>query len=525
MLAALAPATALTARATAAVEPRPNVVMLLTDDQTLAEMSVLPQTTALIGGQGVTFERAYVSYPLCCPSRATFLTGQYMHNHQIRGNVLPAGGWEKFAGSGIEGQSLPVWMRNAGYYTAHVGKYLNGYPEVGPIVPAGWNEWYGKLSQYSPVLVGNKVYFNYNLLEQGPAGSPQIVSYGQNEGDYQTDVLRDKAVDAIHRLGGPGTTRPFYLDIGFSAPHAPYVSPARDEGAFGGAPVPRNAAVNEKNVNDKPRFMRRLKPLNRKQRIGIRIRQRARWAQLLSVDQSIAAIIDALAQERELENTYVIFTSDNGYFNGEHRINQGKYLPHEPSSHVPLMIRGPRIPAGGVSSELISNIDVAPTISAIAGASPLLTEDGRTILPYAENPALRSSRPLLLEGDTGTNLAGGEAIEASARSSGSLADKKGVDNLEQDPPLAQTARRFRAPAFRAIRTDRWLFVRYAKAGVELYDMQRDPLQLRSLHAKRRMRPVIAALSAELNQLQACAGSACTISSTADAIPMPGHGRK
>ncbi len=521
---ALGAATALTGRASAAVEPRPNIVMFLTDDQTLAEMEVLPQTASLIGGQGVTFDRAYVSYPLCCPSRATFLTGQYMHNHQIRGNSLPEGGWAKFAGSGVEERSLPVWMRDAGYYTAHVGKYLNGYPEVAPIVPAGWNEWYGKLSQYSPVLFGNKVYFNYNLLEQGPDGAPQIVSYGQNEGDYQTDVLRDKAVDAIHRLGGPGTTKPFYLDVGFSAPHSPYVAPGRDDGAFGGAPVSSNAAVNEKNVKDKPRFMRRLKPLNRKQRISIRIRQRARWAQLLSVDQSIAAIVDALAQERELDNTYVIFTSDNGYFSGEHRISQGKYLPHEPSSHVPLMIRGPGIPAGGRSRELVSNIDVAPTISAIANATPILTQDGRSLLPYAQNPAALSTRPLLLEGDTGSNLAGGEAIEASARASGSLAGKKGVDNLEQDPPLASTAKKFRAPAFRAIRTDRWLFVRYAKAGLELYDMLRDPLQLRSLHAKGRYRPVMAALKAQLKLLERCAGSSCTLSSTADAIPVRGAGK-
>jgi arylsulfatase A-like enzyme len=509
-------------RAHAAGPGSPNVVFILTDDQTLAEMVALPRTRALLGDQGTTFDRAYISYPLCCPSRATMLTGQYMHNTGVRGNDPPLGGWSQFASSGLEAKALPVWLQEAGYDTVHAGKYLNGYPGPQPIVPPGWDEWYGKLSQYNPALFGNQIYFNYSLLEKGPAGGPSIVNYGQGEGDYQTDVLTDKAVSAIHRLGAPGHSDPFFVNVWYSAPHAPYVTAARHAGAFDGTPVPRNGAVNEKAIGDKPRFLRKLHPLRRRQLATIRERQRHRWAQLLSIDEGVERIYQALSQEGRLDDTYLIFTSDNGYFAGEHRLAQGKYLPYEPSSHVPLLIRGPGIPAGSHSAELVSNIDIAPTIAAIAGARPKLLEDGRSLLPFARSASTRSRRPLLLEGDTGSSLTGGEAIEASLRRSGSLKGKRGVGNLEQEP-IKRVAKSVRAPAYRAIRTDRYLYVRYAgKAGSELYDMALDPLQLRSRSSDPRYRLVKAYLQAKLAALELCAGASCDSDAGAEPSPLGGR---
>lgn len=508
--------------ANAAGDSKPNVIFILTDDQTLAEMQALPRTRALLGDQGATFDRAYISYPLCCPSRATFLTGEYMHNTNVRGNGAPFGGWERFRGLGTEAKALPVWLQAAGYETVHLGKYLNGYPNTDPPVPPGWDEWYGKLSQYNSTLLGNQIYFNYGLLEQGPGGAPaHVVDYGQGEDDYQTDVLADKAVDAIHRLGGPGQSRPFFLNLWFSAPHAPYLAAARYAGAFGGTPVTRNASINEKAIGDKPKFMRRLHPLRRRQLTIIDERQRNRWAQLLSVDDAVNQIYQALAQEGRLANTYLVFSSDNGYFAGEHRIAQGKYLPYEPSSHVPLIIRGPGIAPGTHTPELVSNADVAPTIAAIAGVNPQLVEDGRSLLPYAEKPVARSTRPILLEGDTGSNLTGGDAGEASLSSSASLKGKKGVGNLEQEP-IARKAKAVRAPAYRAIRTDRYLYVRYpGKAGAELYDMTIDPLQLRSRQHDRRYRFVKAWLAAQLRALEVCAGAACGAEIGPDPLPLKG----
>jgi N-acetylglucosamine-6-sulfatase len=512
-------------RASAADSSKPNVIFILTDDQTLAEMQALPHTRALLADQGATFDRAYISYPLCCPSRATFLTGEYMHNTNVRGNDPPVGGWNRFNGLGTEAKALPVWLQDAGYETVHFGKYLNGYPNTDPPVPPGWDEWYGKLSQYNPTLYGNQIYFNYSLLEQGPGGPTHIVDYGQGEDDYQTDVLADKAVDAIHRLGGPGQSRPFFLNLWFSAPHAPYVAAARYAGAFDGTPVARNASLNEKVMSDKPKFMRRLHKLKRRQLAFIHERQRNRLAQLLSVDDAVDQIYQALSREGRLDDTYIVFSSDNGYFAGEHRIAQGKYLPYEPSSHVPLIIRGPGIAPGSHSPELVSNADLAPTIAAITGATPQLTEDGRSLLPYAQNPSARSTRPILLEGDTGSNLTGGEAGEASVRSSGSLKGKRGVGNLEQEP-IAEKARAVRAPAYRAIRTDRYLYVRYAgRAGAELYDMAIDPLQLKSRQYDPRYRFVKAWLAARLLALEPCAGPACSADIGPDPLPLRRAGPK
>ena len=147
----------------------PNVILILTDDQTLDEMRALPKTQALIGGAGVTFNRAYISYPLCCPSRVSILSGQYMHNHNVRGNEFPTGGWSRFATNGTEEKALPTWLQSAGYYNVEIGKYMNGYlgDETLPI-PPGWDEWYGKLSEYDEFLIGGSIYFNYRLREDPP---------------------------------------------------------------------------------------------------------------------------------------------------------------------------------------------------------------------------------------------------------------------------------------------------------------------------------------------------------------------
>ncbi len=515
---AIGVATAASETAGAEGPSKPNIVFILTDDQTLSEMVALPQTRALIGGAGASFDRAYISYPLCCPARATILTGQYMHNTGVRGNNPPFGGWARFAALGDEARAVPVWLRAAGYETVHIGKYLNGYGSNGAAVPPGWDEWYGKLSQYDKGLLGNRIYFNYSLLEQGPDGPPAaVVDYGQSEADYQSDVLGDQAVEEIHRLAGPGSSAPFFLNLWVSSPHAPYIAAARHAGAFNGVPIRHDAAFNEKSLKDKPKFMRKLHRLPKKKIRTIDQRSRDRYAQLLSVDDTVANVVGALRREGVLDDTYVVFTSDNGYFAGEHRLAQGKYLPYEPSAHVPLLIRGPGIAPGTRTQELVSNADIAPTFAAIAGATPELTVDGRSLLPFATSPGLRTTRPILLEGDTGANLTGGEAIEAGVHS-GRLRRQKGVGNLEQEP-IARIAAPVRAPAYRAIRTDRYLFVAYTKGGAELYDMQRDPLQLRSVAKDPRYRLVKPALLARLKALETCAGASCDAGAGPDPVPL------
>jgi arylsulfatase A-like enzyme len=536
-------------RATAQSSGKPNIVMLLTDDQTLEEMSGLPQTSSLIGGQGATFSRAYISYPLCCPSRAAILTGQYMHNNGVHGNSPPDGGWQRFHAEGLEQRDLPIWLQRAGYYNVQVGKYLNGYNGS---LPPGWNEWYGKLSEYDDSVHGGRLYFNYRMQEDPPAdggvpcpsdeppspGAPFTCHYGDDPADYQTDVFREMAVEAIHRIGDSSNgDTPFFLNVDFNAPHAPYVPAPRDQGTLAGIPLTPPPGLNEKNVSDKPFFLRRLPKLGNGKLTLIDNRRRSRLEMLRSVDAAVNAIVQALAAEGQLDNTYLVFASDNGYFNGEHRIRQGKYLPHDPSSHVPLMIRGPGIPAGGISSELVSNVDIAPTIAQLAGATPQLTEDGRSLLHYAEEPSLHTTRPILLEGDTGNNI-DDEGAEGLVQNQGDykrfqkrlhrkkkklrrrckklkrrsprralLCYRQGVRNIEQEP--VDTFYKLHAPPYRGIRTDRYALFLYGTGEVELYDMWRDPYQLSSVAKNRRYRKVRKTLLADLDRLARCSGSGCT----------------
>ncbi len=529
---------------------RPNVVLLVTDDQTLDEMSGLPQTSTLIGGQGTTFDRAYISYPLCCPSRAAILTGQYMHDNGVHGNIPPDGGWPRFHEEGLEQRDLPLWLRSAGYSNVQIGKYLNGYGGSPAPVPPGWDEWYGKLSEYDASVHGGRLYFNYQIREDPPAaggvpcpsggppvpGQPFTCHYGDGPADYQTDVFREMAVDAIHRLSGGQT--PFFLNIDVNAPHSPYVPAPRDQGALAALPLAPEPGTNERNTSDKPFFLRRLPRLGHGKLAQIESRRRSRLEMLRSVDDAVAAIIGALGDEGQLDNTYLIFTSDNGYFSGEHRIRQGKYLPHEPSSHVPLLIRGPGIPAGGVSDELVSNVDIAPTIAQIAGATPLLPQDGRSLLPFAEQPSLRSTRPILLEGDTGPSIddEGSEGPVARNQADYNRFQKKlrrqkkklrrrcnklrrrsprrallcyrhGVRNIEQEP--VDTLYKLQAPAYRGIRTDRYALFLYATGEVELYDMWRDPYQLKSVSRSPAYRKPRKWLLGRLDALARCAGAGCT----------------
>jgi len=503
-----------------------NVIFILTDDQTAGELAVMPNTQALIGGQGTTFRRAYVSYPLCCPSRATLLSGQYMHNHGVRGNLPPFGGWENFKHH--EADALPVWTEDSGYYNVQIGKYMNGY---GPTasdpapVPDGWDEWYGKVSEPS-------VYFNYNLLEKtGPSDGAEVKFYGSGADDYQTDVFGEKAEDFIN--GVNTSQEPFMMNVWFNAPHGPFEPAPRHLFTLSGAGLPKVPGFNEKNISDKPKWLRKQsrKRLGKSLKRTITVERLRREEQLLSVDEAVRRIVDSLSEKGILDDTYIIFASDNGFFRGEHRIVGGKYLPYDPSSKVPLLIRGPGIPAGAVSDELVSLTDLPETILEIAG-SPDPSLDGRSLLPYAQNPAVRSARPILLEADTGPgrgnadpDLASAANLAHTATAKARLAGRKGVKNLDQekDPikSLKSAANGNFAPAYKAIRTDRYLYVLYANGQTELYDMLYDPAQVRSLAADRRFKPVRKYLFNALVSLATCAGAGCRADLPPEPLPLKG----
>ncbi len=555
----------------------PNVVLILTDDQTLEEMAALPRTQSLIGGQGVTFSRAYASYPLCCPSRATIFSGQYMHNHNVRGNNFPTGGWDRFVIPGTEKRALPTWLKSAGYYNVEIGKYMNGYLGEPPNIPVGWDEWYGKISEYNVGVTGGSIYFNYRLREDPPVdeseippedgglscpldpvppvepGEPRTCLYGERPEDYQTDVVGNKAVDAIKRLSGPGSPdQPFFLSVNFNAPHSPYVPAPRHDGFYASLPIQEPESLNEKDISDKPRFLRRLPKLGKGKLGQIANRRRARLEMLISVDEQIERIGNALLAEGQLNNTYLIFLSDNGYFSGEHRIRQGKYLPHDPSSKIPMLIRGPGIPAGQVSNALVSNVDVAATIADVTNATPTLPQDGTSLIPFAADPTASTGRPILLEGDTGDSIDddGTETatppldnadrkrlkrfykkrkaqirkikrrckeLKRISPKRAQVCAERGVGNLEQEP--TDTTYKLSAPAYSGLRTERYALFLYATGELELYDMKADPLQLESVHRDKRYVKVRKYLLDRLNEYRGCIGAGCNIVLGPDPKPL------
>jgi N-acetylglucosamine-6-sulfatase len=462
---------------------RPNVVVLMTDDEATSDMTVMPKTRRLLGERGVTFANSYVSYPVCCPSRATYMSGQYAHNHGVMGLYPPAGGYGRFD----RWNSLSVWLEHAGYATSHIGKYLNGYgSQVRANVPPGWTEWHGAIDGSTYKMWG------YTLNENGVRhayGTP----FEEDPRLYQTDVYRRKAVDFIARRAP--SSRPFFLSLAFLAPHheaaairhrsGHLVRPApRDAGRLGHDAAPRSPAFGEAELADKPEFVRRTGPLTTAAIDEIASRRRDRQESLLAVDDAVAGIVAAVRRAGELDNTYILFTSDNGYMQGEHDVPSGKMLPYEPSTRVPLLLRGPGIPAGRVSHELVGNVDLAPSILEAAAARPGKRLDGRSLLPFARNPRRRSRRALLHE-------TGG---------------RRYVSIRDHDAGEAGAVRR--VMTYRAVRTPRWLYVEYRAGARELYDLKRDPNELRSLDAEPAESPVRTALHRELDRLASCSGAAC-----------------
>jgi N-acetylglucosamine-6-sulfatase len=464
----------------------PNVVVVMTDDQRFDDMAAIPKTRRLIGEAGVTFTRAYVSYPVCCPARATFFTGQYPHNHGVR-CLYPwcGGGYGRLR----QREYLPVWLDRAGYATAHIGKFLNGYGrERAPDVPKGWTEWYGLIDHSTYRMWGYDIFENGRRETYGRVGR-------EVARQYQTDVLTDKAVGFIRRRSDGDS--PFFLSVAYLAPHHESGATQRLTGklvraaprhrdAFAHLPLPKPPGFNESDLGDKPWFIARWnRPISARREAAIHKRLRERWASLLAVDDGVEAIVDELRRTGELDNTYVLFTSDHGFMQGEHRVPEGKMLPYDPSTHVPLLIRGPGIPRGRTTRALTGDVDLAPTIVDATPARASRALDGRSILPFARNVRLRRLRPLLH-----TTAGQGARGRTNTREGGTRGTQP------------------RVPAWSAVRTTRWLYIEYKGGQRELYDLRRDPWQIRSVVGDPRLRVRVRTLRRILGDLRRCRGRSC-----------------
>ncbi len=489
--------------------PKPNIVLIVTDDQTVRDLyertgsgnqgrPLMPNTLGLIRDAGVTFGRAYSSNPISCPSRTTILTGQYSFNHGIFANVFPDGSFCTIPGRIDLSRSLPVWLQDRGYRTLHYGRFLNGWGNGDDtLVPPGWDEW---VTSVDTPTTPAALYYGYHLNEDGTI-SDQFGHIGRlDPNNYFTDVITAKAV---FQLDHSDLSQPFFLELDQRAPHEDLVNPIGPDPAMRNAKAlrrklpPHPPSFNEADTSDKAPFLRDSHPLYPRQIRTIKHRNRRRLQSLLAVDASVRRLLVDLDRLGELDDTYVIFMSDNGFLRGEHRFIKGKRRPYEPSTRIPLLIRGPGIPQGQTSRELVANVDIVPTILDLTGAQSTRTLDGRSLLPFATDPKARSARPILLESYFG-HFGFGNYEPVQAESAGARAAGQ---------PTPKT--------WKAIVIGRWKLIRYSKGVYELYDLRRDPYELRSLARSRRYGPVLHFLARHLEALAQCEGASCRA-----AIPKP-----
>ena len=440
----------------------PNVHVVMTDDQRTSDMTALPETRRLIGREGTRFMRSYASFPLCCPSRATYQTGLYAHNHGVQDNNPPNGGAAVFRDSGLTDDTVAVALQNAGYQTALFGKYMNGYPaltlEDPPYIPPGFTKWAafaaaGRMQNWKQIVNG------------------RIVEHGFEASDYQTDVLARQASRFIR--DSADSDLPFFVTVAPLAPHIeqrftePKRNPRpakRDRTAFEGAPLDPRPSFNEADVSDKPAATQARPRFTVDERQAIKARKNDRLASLLAVDDMVVRLIDTLAEAGELENTLVVFTSDNGFLLGEHRIPSGKNAAYDEATRVPLFVRGPGIPERRRILSPAVNVDVPATIYDVTGVAPPLVQEGIPLTDLAEDPGAYEDRPVLIETTNG----------------------------------------------RALRTADYLYVEHGTPPdeFELYDLALDPYELVSVHDDPAYQDVRDDLAQTLDELKDCEGVEC-----------------
>jgi N-acetylglucosamine-6-sulfatase len=431
------------AAADLAVTP-PNIVLVLTDDLAWNLVQYMPQVKKL-QQDGMTFTNYTVTDSLCCPSRSSILTGNFPHDTGVFTNGGADGGFGAFTSLGNESRTFAAALQGVGYQTSLMGKYLNGYLPADtqggtqPYVPAGWTDWRVAGNGYPE--------YNYDLNE-----NHTVVHYGDSPADYLTDVLSRKGSAFIGRSVTAGT--PFLLEISTFAPHGPFTPAAEDLTDFPGLTAPRTPAFNKLPANA-PSWLAGNEPLTtaEKDKIDADFRKRAQSVQ--AVDRLIGNLRATLQAKGIAENTYLVFTSDNGFHMGEYRLTNGKQTAFDTDVRVPLIVAGPGVAPGSSRPEIVQNIDLAPTFQRIGGTTVGSTVNGRSLLP-------------LLNGDA-----------AAGWRNASLIEHHGPNQLADDPDL-QSLRNGNPITYEALRTATYTYVEYSNGEREYYNRVDDPYQLNNI---------------------------------------------
>jgi N-acetylglucosamine-6-sulfatase len=476
---------------------QPNIILVLTDDLTVDDLSHMPNLRSQLIERGTTFENAFVTDSLCCPSRATILRGQYAHNTGVLGNGPPNGGYETFRSLGRQNSTIATWLRSSGYQTVLIGKYMNDYQ--GTYVPPGWDEWYA--------VSGN--YTSSDLNENG-----RIVSYDPAR-YHLDDVLADKAVDFIRDPSGnvPSVLvpdRPFFMWLGTKAPHQPADPAPRYADALPNVSLPRPPSFDEEDVSDKPDWINDNPPLGPQQIADAEDLYRKRLQSMLAVDDAIGQLVNALKESGELDNTYIFFTSDNGFHLGTRRLSIGKWTAYEEDIRVPLIVRGPGVPEGRKLEHLVLNNDLAPTFADLAGVEVPTFVDGRSLVPLLADdpPPPQDWRQAFLVESIAESAEMPSSVVGNAPLRLLTGDTQPSEDWRRASPLQRSSiKEAGRPAFKALRTEDHLYVEYATGESELYDLDKDPYELHNEYKNTDL-DQLWRYEGWLDGLRDCAGEEC-----------------
>ena len=482
---------------------QPNVVMIVADDLDKTLMPYMPNVQRLVRDAGADFTNFYVEQSTCCTSRATILSGRYAHNHGVIANAWPEGGFARWQMTG-EARALPVWLSEVGYRNALLGKYFNEYPfparnvedfrergELRHYIPPGWRNWWSPVRGNAYEQVRYKLNVNHSVDRE----------YREEFLDRVLGRAAVSLVEGEYRYDFAGGAQ--FVYYASYSPHAPYPYPDEYADDFKDVRYPRTPDFDEEDVSDKfgvTRIRERL-TVRDKQEVDEAVRDRIRSVQVL--DQNVADLVEALDEEGALENTYIVFTTDNGYIMGGHRREIGKYNHFQATVNVPFYVRGPGIAPGTTITDPVGNVDIAPTIADMADAPAPVDVDGLSLLPRLTGGPELTRRYLLL---------GRDLIPTNRRAS---------SPLEETPEkFVLNARASRLNEFVGIVSERFKLVRYTHLRrEELYDLQRDPYELENLLARGdesyaamspSAREIVDKLRDALDVLAECSGADCRI---------------
>ena len=445
--------------------PRPNILFIQADDLDYGLFEHMVKVRQLITEPGMEFAKHYASLPLCAPSRATMLRGQYAHNTRVMDNQHPYGGFDRLFLDGLEASTLATWLQGSGYRTGYMGKYLNGYPgekvSAGlTYIPPGWNDWF--------VPNGGDAYRQlvYTVNDNG-----NTLSFDGDPRTHFHDVLTQQASRFLRQAASDPVGRPFFLCVNPYLPHGPSMAPGRYLELLPEVRLPRSPNFNEADVSDKPSWVRKLPLLDAPTIEGMQRLYRRRRQSALALDDLVQTLMQVLGSTGQLANTYVFFTSDNGHYQGQHRIKVDKRRVYDEDLRVPLVLRGPGIAAGRRVHQLTANVDLAPTIAQMAGMTPPGFVDGRSLVPLLAGAAPARWRASLL--------------------------------LESQPPEVNSI----YLSYSGLRTtNHRTFALYEYGFGEYYDMRIDPYQLVNCYTTMEAK-LKAALREQLRALRNASGAA------------------